>query len=265
MDSLSIHTRNGNTFKEVIKIPRYYSIIERANILGFGILVVGLLILLTYRWESHQRRPIIPNDDLHRVQFDMFTDLLAKSITGFNLRTPGYKPGEGSTADLRVTPFDASKRLDGRDWPQFGVSMAGVKNLLTVRDLIVNIEENNIAGDFVEAGVWRGGTSIMARLTLNYIGANNARDTWLFDSFAGLPKSTTNHDSDAWSRMGYVAVSLEEVQQNFDSFGASFGAENGVHFVKGFHCDTFPGLKDGRIPLKQIAILLWIFYITLGI
>lgn len=35
----------------------------------------------------------------------------------------------------------------------------------------------------------------------------------------GLPPATTSHDSDIWSRMDYLRVSLEQVKSNFRRFG----------------------------------------------
>ena len=90
----------------------------------------------------------------------------------------------------------------------------------------------------------------MIRGILDYI--NSPRTNWLFDSFLGLPEPTTNHDDVQWSRMDYLAVPLQEVKENFHM--ANFRMDK-VRFVKGFHCDTFPGVRNGTIPLGNISIL----------
>lgn len=45
--------------------------------------------------------------------------------------------------------------------------------------------ENNIAGDFIECGVWRGGSSMIAMSALRHFGAADRR-VYLFDTFQGM-------------------------------------------------------------------------------
>ena len=183
-------------------------------------------------------------------QFYMFSDLLARGLTGILIKTPGFAPGPGPKENLKRIPFNYTRRYNGKDWPEFASTMAGMKRQMNIRDLIVDVEKHDIPGDIVEAGVWRGGSSIMIRGILDYI--NSPRTNWLFDSFSGLPKPTTNHDDARWARMDYVAVSLQEVKEYFHMANVRMDK---VKFVKGFHCDTFPGVRNGTIPLGNISIL----------
>ena len=43
-----------------------------------------------------------------------------------------------------------------------------------------------IEGDFVECGVWRGGSMMVIALTLMHMGVVD-RDLWLFDTYSGMP------------------------------------------------------------------------------
>jgi Macrocin-O-methyltransferase (TylF) len=52
-------------------------------------------------------------------------------------------------------------------------------------DAIEHVVRNNIKGDFVECGVWRGGSAMAAALTL--LDLKEIRDIHLFDTFAGMP------------------------------------------------------------------------------
>jgi O-methyltransferase len=62
-------------------------------------------------------------------------------------------------------------------------SMVGYEKLDNVYNLSKLVKSNNIKGDFVECGVWRGGcASVMASI--------GNRHTWMFDSFEGLPEPT---------------------------------------------------------------------------
>lgn len=42
-----------------------------------------------------------------------------------------------------------------------------------------------IAGDFVECGVWKGGSSILSALTAERYGRQNIK-LWLYDTFEGM-------------------------------------------------------------------------------
>lgn len=48
---------------------------------------------------------------------------------------------------------------------------------------------NGLEGDFVECGVWRGGTSMLTALTLLSMDASDRR-LWLYDTFAGMTEPT---------------------------------------------------------------------------
>ena len=49
--------------------------------------------------------------------------------------------------------------------------------------------EREIEGDFVECGVWRGGSMMAAAITLMRLGVTD-RDLYLFDTFGGMPEPT---------------------------------------------------------------------------
>lgn len=53
---------------------------------------------------------------------------------------------------------------------------------MALQSLLQNVIHNGIHGDFVECGVWRGGSSIFARATLYAMG-DNTRKVHLVDSF----------------------------------------------------------------------------------
>ena len=121
------------------------------------------------------------------------------------------------------------------------------------------IVKNKISGDFVEAGVWRGGSSIVAKKFLT-----GARSYYLFDTYTGMTEPTI-HDYrvgassntstvEHWKNQSksthneWVFASLEEVQKNFRSFNL---LDNSVNFIEGNVIET---LIDLKVPAK-IAIL----------
>ena len=54
-------------------------------------------------------------------------------------------------------------RLYGRDWPHSAHTMIGLKRMNNLHESLDYVRENNIQGDFIETGVWRGGASIFAK------------------------------------------------------------------------------------------------------
>src|SRR5207248_11699910 len=81
---------------------------------------------------------------------------------------------------------DSNSRENGLDWPKYAHTMVGAKRLDNVNRSIIYTLKNDIAGDFVETGIWRGGCCILARAVYK---AYNVKDriVWGADSFCGLP------------------------------------------------------------------------------
>lgn len=130
-----------------------------------------------------------------------------------------------------------------------------------------HIVHANIPGDYVECGVWRGGASMMAALTLLEAG-DTARTLWLYDTYAGMSRPS-DHDErikvdgsgsvritmDKWlaeQREGFnnwCYASLEDVTANMRSTGYP---ERRMRFVKGMVEDTIPGTVPDRIALLRL-------------
>merc|ERR1712222_200938 len=59
-------------------------------------------------------------------------------------------------------------------------------------DAVKLVNERNITGDIVEAGVWKGGVSmLMAASQLRF---SSDRQLWLYDTFEGLPAPDSEKD-----------------------------------------------------------------------
>jgi O-methyltransferase len=85
-----------------------------------------------------------------------YTDLLIKILANFVYKDPSCDP-------MHDANFDETRRSQGQDWPLTAHSMAGLARLTNLRDLTQAVLDENIAGDFVETGVWRGGCCILMR------------------------------------------------------------------------------------------------------
>jgi hypothetical protein len=123
-------------------------------------------------------------------------------------------------------------------------SMVGTLQFDNMQMCIEDVVKNNVPGDVLEAGVWRGGMAIFMRGALKALGAND-RTVWACDSFEGLPETSGEDASARWFERGDMAVSLEEVEANFRRYGLI----DGVAFLKGYFCNTLPG------PIGRLAVL----------
>lgn len=147
---------------------------------------------------------------------------------------------------VRVLPTDAPTRLEGRDWPRFAQTMVGIMRLDQLQSCVEDVIANQVPGDVIETGVWRGGASIFMRAVLAVHGVTDRR-VFVADSFGGLPPpDAERHPADAGStlhRWGALAISLDEVRNNFDRYGL---LDDQVVFLKGWFRDTLPTLTGHR-------------------
>lgn len=150
---------------------------------------------------------------------------------------------------VKTARFNAEKRRDGADWPMFGYSMIGTKRLDNLEQCLRTILHDQVPGDLLETGVWRGGACLFMKAVLNQLG-DKARTVWLADSFQGLPKPTASADNEKrydLTECDFMKVSQEQVEANFERFELR---DERVRFLKGWFCDTLP-----TAPIKQLALL----------
>src|SRR6516165_10217223 len=91
---------------------------------------------------------------------------------------------------MRISPFGQRKRDLGLDWPAEAETMIGMQRLTSLQRCVETVLSEDVPGDLVECGVWRGGACILMRAVLAAYG-DETRCVWLADSFAGLPLSDT--------------------------------------------------------------------------
>jgi hypothetical protein len=146
--------------------------------------------------------------------------------------------------------FDLSARTEGYDWPSQAHTMVGLQRMDNIQYCVEQVIKENVPGDFIETGVWRGGSCIFMRAILQAYGVKD-RSVWVADSFQGLPPPNPvayPHDTGLTLNLyPELAVSLEAVQTNFKRYDL---LDEQVQFLKGWFRDTLPAA-----PVKQLAIL----------
>ena len=149
----------------------------------------------------------------------------------------------------REDAFDQDKRKRGLDWPSMAHSMIGRERMDNLRMAACNVIENNIPGDMVETGVWRGGACIYMRAILKSY-ADTIRKVYVCDSFAGLPKPDDAYEADKGDthhKIEFLAVSREQVAENFRVYDL---LDDQVVFLEGWFKDTLPSA-----PIDAVSVL----------
>lgn len=151
-----------------------------------------------------------------------------------------YPEAEGVAADI------LEARKTGGDWPRLALSMIGWERMTNLERCCERALFDCVPGDFIEAGVWRGGATIFMRAILA-AHQDSSRRVFVADSFAGLPKPNADlYPMDAASPIlsmlhthDYLKVSVTDVERNFAKYGL---LDSQVVFVKGWFKDTLPAL-----------------------
>ncbi len=199
---------------------------------------------------------------------DLYLDIVAKMLTRYDfegrnvtvkLDTRSYefylwelmrRAMKGH--DIRIVEaadFDAERREVGKDWPADAESMIGMKRMRNIREAVEGVLRDDVAGDLIETGAWRGGATIYMRAILKAYGVTD-RTVWVADSFEGLPAHDGRYDADLGDlhhTRSDLAVSLEQVQDNFRRYDL---LDEQVKFLKGWFSETLP-----TAPIDKLAVL----------
>jgi hypothetical protein len=139
-------------------------------------------------------------------------------------------------------------------------TMTSDARLLAVLDATRYLVRNRILGDFVECGVWKGGSMMAAALMLLAEG-DVARRLFLYDTFAGMaPPTAEDRDHQGISAADQLRqhppgtgiwcyAGLDEVRHNLASTGYPPGQ---CQFVVGKVEETIPQALPGEIALLRL-------------
>jgi O-methyltransferase len=154
---------------------------------------------------------------------------------------------------VRTVPFDEHKRNLGLDWPHSADTMIGMLRLTHLQRCVEAVLAEDIPGDLVECGVWRGGACILMRAVLAAYG-DKERSVWLADSFQGVPPpDAERYPADSGLRLDLaadvLAVPESAVRSNFRRYGL---LDDRVRFLPGWFKDSLPSAPIDRIALLRL-------------
>lgn len=157
----------------------------------------------------------------------------------------------GMTTVLGFIDPDGNTRQvpDLRNITELSHTMIGRKRLENVQHCVEAVLADDVAGDLIETGIWRGGTCIFMQGLLMAYGATD-RTVWAADSFQGVPPPSWPQDEGfdlGPKAFPVLAVSLEEVKMLFERYGL---LSDNVRFLKGWFKDTL-----ATAPIEKLAIL----------
>ena len=136
-----------------------------------------------------------------------------------------------------------------RNITELSHTMVGEKRLDNIRLCIETVLQENVKGDFVETGIWRGGACIFMRGILKAYDVKD-RIVWAADSFDGVPAPSLPQDADfdiSKSNVPVLAVPIDEVKELFQRYGL---LDSQVQFLEGWFKDTL-----GNAPIDKISVL----------
>jgi O-methyltransferase len=219
---------------------------------------LGQFARLTIGWAACEIGAVLTVTD--RDTTSAYLDLLRRDLTRYGvdelvpvgwyrLGRPVFKIRNFML--VRKHPFNHHARDLGLDWPADALTMIGMQRLTSLQRCVETVLADDIPGDLVECGVWRGGASILMRAVLAAYG-DETRCVWLADSFAGVPPpDAKNYKADKGDRLhlaaAVLAVPETEVRANFRRYGL---LDDQVRFLPGWFKDT---LDDA--PMDRIAVL----------
>lgn len=177
-----------------------------------------------------------------------YLGLLKLCLVGLTVPHPSLAVWQHG-GELQMGPRDLSdeesKLAPGPGWPVEGFTMIGLRRLENLQACVEDSIRDDVPGDLIETGVWRGGATIFMRALLK---VHSVRDRMVFvaDSFQGLPPPEETYPFDTGSLLhtiDFLSVSLDDVKSHFETFGL---LDDQVRFVKGWFRDTLPTLSDRK-------------------
>jgi O-methyltransferase/8-demethyl-8-(2,3-dimethoxy-alpha-L-rhamnosyl)tetracenomycin-C 4'-O-methyltransferase len=172
-----------------------------------------------------------------------YLNLLEASLTGTLIGDAPIDTRSGGN-------YDPKLRLLGRDWPGLAQTMIGSVRMRNLRNLCESVILNEVPGDFIKTGVWRGGACFFMRGILAAY-ADTTRRLFVADSFPGLPPPSPDfYPADAGDlhhTFNQLAVSRQDVANNFRRYEL---LDDRVVILEGWFKDTLT-----TAPIENLAIL----------
>lgn len=221
------------------------------------------------------------------VRAAAYLAMIRRYIGGGAVEPDGLAPSDNTRETPPITAADCSARLAAADrmfadWlaplQRTAAEVAGVeparmadalnhmhhesRRLTMCDDVLLDnvvalargVIDQQVPGDFIETGVWRGGVTILMRAALTAFG-DRGRNVWVADSFAGLPAPDPASDlrEAIWHHlMGAVSLLRSDLATVRESFARAGLLDRRVRFLPGWFADTLPDAPIERLALMRL-------------
>jgi O-methyltransferase len=185
--------------------------------------------------------------------------IINKLLIGFGYqiqKKSGLVSSDGIPVDFKSPEFDSIyNQVKGKTY----TSPEAVFSLISSVEYVIR---NNIKGDFVECGVWKGGSAMVMAMALQSLGKSD-RKLYLYDTFEGMSEPTEKDVDFRVDKAGKLLSEqekndsknvwcyspLEEVKENLAKTGYP---EENIVLVKGKVEDTIPHQIPSSIALLRL-------------
>ena len=163
-----------------------------------------------------------------------------------------------------VYPVDISNEIIKKYQEIEPFTVTSIERAAALLDSVKYIVNNNISGDFVECGVWKGGSCmLMAKELIKQNSLN--RNIWLYDTFDGMTQPTdadvetetgikgkallSNADKTTEKLNMWAYAPIEEVKNNM--LKTNYPIDN-IKYIKGKVEDTLKSNTPSKIALLRL-------------
>ncbi|MCO6499701.1 MAG: class I SAM-dependent methyltransferase [Vicingus serpentipes] len=170
---------------------------------------------------------------------------------GYEIKKPSDKIGEdGMPKDITDTTFiEFYNKCKA-------YSTCSIEPMYNLYKSVEYIVKNNISGDLVECGIFKGGSAMMMCYSLIHFG-DTKRKVYLYDTFEGMSApivldvdiSGETAESLLAEGLAICYSSIEEVKENIEKTNYP---KDYVFFIKGKVEDTLPEIIPDKISLLRL-------------
>jgi len=213
---------------------QYLELVKRALLNELHIELEAILhYFLLCRRDGADIEPMVMRD-IARTRPELLAGIRDARTKGTAVRWPGA-PGESA--------------YEPRNLAEHTHSLIGRERLDRLHRYLDVILRDEIPGDLIEVGAWRGGTAVFMRAHLR-AHAIGDRTVWVADSFEGPPPPGCAEDADhdmSAAREPILAIDQARVTALFERYGL---LDDHVRLLPGWFRDTLAGA-----PIERLALL----------